>query len=64
MNNKPRVDIKPENAKTRDLLVAILAFAAGSTDALSFLVLGGVFASFMSGDTVTLGLRIVQGIFH
>jgi uncharacterized membrane protein YoaK (UPF0700 family) len=61
MNNKPRVDIKPENAKTRDTLVAILAFAAGSIDALSFVLLGGVFASFMSGNTVTLGLRIGSG---
>lgn len=57
MNNKPA------GAKIRDSLVAILAFAAGSTVALSFLALGGVFASFMSGNTVTLGLRIGMGDF-
>lgn len=57
MNNKP------ESVKTRDTLVAILAFAAGSTDALSFLAFGGTFASFMSGNTVTLGLRIGSGEF-
>ena len=58
MDNKPGVDINPENVKIRDILVAILAFAAGSTDALSFFALGGAFASFMSGNTVTLGLKI------
>ena len=51
------------SAKTRDTLVAILAFAAGSIDALSFLALGSVFASFMSGNTVTLGLGIGMGDF-
>ena len=57
MNNKPA------GAKTRDSLEAILAFAAGSTVALSFLALGDTFASFMSGNTVTLGLRIGMGDF-
>jgi uncharacterized membrane protein YoaK (UPF0700 family) len=57
MNNKPA------SVKTRDTLVAILAFAAGSIDALSFLAFEGTFASFMSGNTVTLGLRIGSGEF-
>lgn len=57
------MDNKPPSAETCDSLVAILAFAAGSIDALSFLALGGVFASFMSGNTVTLGLRIGMGDF-
>jgi uncharacterized membrane protein YoaK (UPF0700 family) len=48
---------------TRDTLVTALTFAAGFIDALSFLTLGGVFASFMSGNTLTLGLRIGLGDF-
>src|SRR6185437_14141902 len=44
--------------KPRDFLVSTLTFAAGFIDALIFLILGGVFASFMSGNTLTLGLRI------
>lgn len=47
----------------RDVLVAALTFAAGLIDALSFLALGGVFSSFMSGNTVLLGLRIGLGDF-
>jgi len=57
MNNNPA------GAKIRDSLVAILAFAAGSIDAMSFLALGGVFASFMSGNTLTLGLSMGMGDF-
>jgi uncharacterized membrane protein YoaK (UPF0700 family) len=49
--------------KIRDSLVTALTFAAGSIDALSFLTLGGVFSSFMSGNTLTLGLRIGLGNF-
>jgi len=49
--------------KTRDFLVSTLTFAAGFIDALIFLILGGVFASFMSGNTLTLGLRIGIGNF-
>lgn len=49
--------------KTRDTLVTALTFAAGLIDALSFLALGGVFSSFMSGNTLTLGLRIGLGDF-
>jgi|SRR5208337_1969109 len=52
-----------KSIKVRDALVALLTFGVGSVDALSFLTLGGVFASFMSGNTVTLGVRIGQGNF-
>lgn len=51
------------NLKIRDFIVSSLTFAAGFIDALSFLILGGVFASFMSGNTLTLGLRIGTGDF-
>ena len=37
--------------KTRNTLMAFLTFQTGSIDALSFLTLGGVFSSFMSGNT-------------
>ena len=57
MNNRP------VSAKTRNTLIAFLTFAAGSIDALSFLTLGGVFASFMSGNTLILGVRIGMGDF-
>lgn len=57
MNNRP------VSAKTRNILIAFLTFAAGSIDALSFLTLGGVFASFMSGNTLILGVRIGSGDF-
>lgn len=57
MNNKPA------GVKTRDILLTALTFAAGLIDALSFLALGGVFSSFMSGNTLTLGLRIGLGDF-
>jgi uncharacterized membrane protein YoaK (UPF0700 family) len=57
MNNNPA------GAKTRDILLTALTFAAGSLDALSFLTLGAVFSSFMSGNTLTLGLRIGLGDF-
>jgi uncharacterized membrane protein YoaK (UPF0700 family) len=57
MNNRP------VSAKTRNTLIAFLTLAAGSIDALSFLTLGGVFASFMSGNTLILGLRIGLGDF-
>jgi len=57
------MDDSPAGTKTRDALVAALTFAAGLIDALSFLALGGVFSSFMSGNTVLLGLRIGLGDF-
>jgi uncharacterized membrane protein YoaK (UPF0700 family) len=40
--------------RTRDLLLAVLAFAAGSIDVLSWLALGKVFSAFMTGNVVFL----------
>lgn len=57
------MDNNPAGAKTRDILVTALTFAAGLMDAPSFLSLGGVFSSFMSGNTLTLGLRTGLGDF-
>ena len=40
--------------RTRDVLLAVLAFAAGSIDVLSWLALGKVFSAFMTGNVVFL----------
>lgn len=42
--------------RRRDGLVAVLTLAAGATDALAFLGLGGVFTSVMTANMVLLGL--------
>jgi uncharacterized membrane protein YoaK (UPF0700 family) len=44
-----------------DLTLALLAFASGTTDVLSFLALSGVFTSAMTGNTALLGLAAGQG---
>jgi uncharacterized membrane protein YoaK (UPF0700 family) len=44
----------------RQALVALLAMTAGATDAVSFLGLGGVFASVMTANTVLLGLSAAE----
>lgn len=44
-----------------DLALTLLAFAAGSTDVLSFLALGGTFTSAMTGNTAVLGMTAGQG---
>jgi uncharacterized membrane protein YoaK (UPF0700 family) len=44
-----------------DLTLALLAFASGATDVLSFLALSGVFTSAMTGNTALLGLALGQG---
>jgi uncharacterized membrane protein YoaK (UPF0700 family) len=41
--------------RTRDILLGVLAFAAGSIDVLSWLALGKVFSAFMTGNVVFLG---------
>lgn len=41
------MDDNHAGVKTRDSLISALTFAAGFIDALIFLILGGVFASFM-----------------
>ena len=45
---------------TRDVLLILLAFAAGCVDAASYLGLGEVLTSAMTGNTVLLGLAIGQ----
>jgi uncharacterized membrane protein YoaK (UPF0700 family) len=44
----------------RDLLLVVLAMAAGCVDAMSFLGLGQVLTAAMTGNTVLLGLSIGQ----
>ena len=55
------MDLGGQSVRVRDVLVAGLSFASGSIDGLSYLALGGIFASFMSGNTIFLGLRIGAG---
>jgi len=45
---------------TRDVLLALLAVAAGCVDAVSYLGLGEVLTAAMTGNTVLLGLAIGQ----
>jgi uncharacterized membrane protein YoaK (UPF0700 family) len=45
----------------RTRLVLLLTLAAGWTDALSYLYLGKVFSSFMSGNILFVGLALAQG---
>jgi uncharacterized membrane protein YoaK (UPF0700 family) len=44
----------------RDILLLLLAFAAGCNDAISYLGLGAVFTSNMTGNTVLLGIALAQ----
>jgi uncharacterized membrane protein YoaK (UPF0700 family) len=74
-NRPPRVDAEPHedevNLKAlvdassqrmiRTRLVLLLTLAAGWTDALSYLYLDKVFASFMSGNILFVGLALAQG---
>lgn len=58
--------IEPDNAapiseRTRDVFLLLLAAAAGGMDALSLLGLGNVFTSALSGNTILLGIALVQG---
>ncbi len=51
-----------EKAKPRlALAIALLAFGAGSMDALSFVAIGQVFTSAMTGNAVLLGVAIGEG---
>lgn len=45
----------------RGIALALLSFTAGSMDAIAFLMLGNVFTSAMSGNTVLLGVALGQG---
>jgi uncharacterized membrane protein YoaK (UPF0700 family) len=44
--------------RTRDLLLSVLAVAAGSVDALSWLALGKVFSAFMTGNVVFIAVGL------
>jgi uncharacterized membrane protein YoaK (UPF0700 family) len=44
-----------------DFGLALLALASGTSDAISFLTLGNVFTSAMTGNTALLGIAIGQG---
>jgi uncharacterized membrane protein YoaK (UPF0700 family) len=48
----------------RDTMVLLLAFTAGSVDAISYLGLGNVFTANMTGNTVLLGLAVAQQQGH
>lgn len=45
----------------RFILGLFLTAAAGATDAVSFVRLGAVYASFMSGNTVQIGIHLADG---
>lgn len=47
--------------RTRDVLLVVLAVAAGATDATAFDRLGHVFASVITGNLVLLGVSAVSG---
>src|SRR5262249_33494903 len=46
---------------SRDVMLLILTWAAGTVDALSYLGLGNVFTSMMTGNNDMLGLSLAQG---
>jgi uncharacterized membrane protein YoaK (UPF0700 family) len=48
-------------AALKNTLVLLLTAAAGYVDAISYLALGRVFTANMTGNTVLLGLSLVQG---
>jgi uncharacterized membrane protein YoaK (UPF0700 family) len=45
----------------RESMFLVLAFSAGSVDAISYLGLGHVFTAMMTGNVVLLGLALAQG---
>jgi len=47
--------------RSHGMTVVLLAFAAATTDVLSFLALFGTFTSAMTGNTALLGLAVGQG---
>jgi len=47
--------------KGRDTMILILAWAAGSLDAIGYLGLGHVFTANMTGNAVLFGLALGQG---
>jgi uncharacterized membrane protein YoaK (UPF0700 family) len=69
MDTEGRVDVvtamtfieAPSQRMLRACLLLSLTLAAGWTDALSFLAVGRVFASFVTGNILFVGLSIAQG---
>jgi uncharacterized membrane protein YoaK (UPF0700 family) len=51
-------DVRWSPHRTRDALLAVLAIAAGSVDALSWLALGKVFSAFMTGNVVFIAVGL------
>jgi uncharacterized membrane protein YoaK (UPF0700 family) len=51
----------PGSIGFRNALLLLLTHAAGYVDAISYLALGRVFTANMTGNTVLLGLAVVQG---
>jgi uncharacterized membrane protein YoaK (UPF0700 family) len=45
----------------RDFMILLLAWAAGSVDAISYLALGHVFTANMTGNTLLMGMNAGQG---
>ncbi|HZU44352.1 MAG TPA: YoaK family protein [Terriglobales bacterium] len=45
----------------RDIMILLLAWAAGSVDAISYLALGHVFTANMTGNTMLMGMNAGQG---
>lgn len=45
----------------RDVMILLLAWAAGSVDAISYLALGHVFTANMTGNTLLMGMNAGQG---
>jgi len=52
---------EPSRHALRTRLLLLLTFAAGWTDALSYLSLDKVFSSFMTGNLLFVGIALVQG---
>jgi uncharacterized membrane protein YoaK (UPF0700 family) len=55
------IDLQAASPHRRGAALALLSFAAGTTDAIAFLALGGVFTSAMSGNTIVFGVALGQG---
>lgn len=54
----------PSAILSRDAMLLVLTWAAGTVDAVSYLGLGHVFTAMMTGNTVLLGLALAQGEIH
>ena len=57
----PELPAQPHERGRLGLLIALLTLVAAWIDMLSYLLLGRVFASFMTGNLLFLGLGVVQG---